>query len=62
MNTHDKGQSTIEYILLVTAVVAVMIAFTTGSGSIFQKKLTNAVTQTSDGMVGMADRLMNSAP
>ena len=29
---NKKGQSTVEYVLLVTAVIAVIIAFTTGTG------------------------------
>ncbi len=59
-----KGQSTVEYILLVTAVIAVIITFT-GPGGVFQTKLTNTIDKTTDGMGNMADRLMgatNPAP
>ena len=38
-----SGQSTVEYVLLVTAVVAVMIALVTGSKSGFQSQLSNTV-------------------
>ena len=53
-----------EYVLLVTAVVAVMIIFMVagGANSPFQSKLTATVTKTADGMGTMADRLMNSIP
>jgi len=36
---NKRGQSTVEYILLVTAVVAVIIVLVTGSNSQFQKTL-----------------------
>lgn len=57
MNT--KGQSTVEYILLVTAVLAVVIALTTGSNSSFQRKLTNATETTIGGMETQAGKLTN---
>lgn len=54
-----KGQSTVEYILLVTAVLAVIIALTTGSNSVFQRKLTNSATITMTGMETEAAKLTN---
>ncbi len=56
----EKGQSTIEYTLLMTAVVAVIITLTTGSSSLFQKKLTNTVNMTLSGMEKEAQKLTNS--
>ncbi|MBI3601833.1 MAG: class III signal peptide-containing protein [Candidatus Omnitrophica bacterium] len=56
-----KGQSTIEYILLVTAVVAVVIFLTTGQNSMFQQRLANTINITTNGMETMANRLTNSA-
>ena len=56
-----SGQSTIEYILLVTAVVAVVIILTTGQNSLFQQKLTNTINITAEGMQSMASKLTNSA-
>ena len=53
----NKGQSTVEYLLLVAAVVAVMIFVTTGRNSPFQQKLSNTVTMTAEGMQSMANRL-----
>ena len=55
-----KAQSTVEYILLVTAVIAVVLLATNGSNSIFQNRLSNAVNTTVDGMQNMANRLTTS--
>ena len=53
-----KGQSTIEYIILVAAVIAAILVFAPGFKSAFQKTL-NAGT---NGMQNMADRLQMSRP
>ena len=55
-----KGQSTVEYILLVSAVLAVVIALTTGKTSMFHNKLTNTVNMTMTGMEQEAQKLTNS--
>lgn len=52
-----RGQSTVEYILLVTAVIAVVIFFTTGKESGFQKKLHNVINMTTDDMEKVAERI-----
>jgi hypothetical protein len=52
-----QGQSTIEYILMVSGVIAAVIVLTTGSTSVFQKKLTNTVTTTLNGMEQQAQKL-----
>ncbi len=57
MTKNKKGQSTVEYILLVTAVIAVIITITTGP---FKEKLTDTINKTTDGMGTMADRLMKA--
>ena len=49
-----SGQSTVEYILVVAAVIAVIIAVTTGS---FHTKLTNTIDTATSGMEDMAGRL-----
>jgi Flp pilus assembly pilin Flp len=59
MRSH-KGQSTVEYILLVTAVLAVIILFTTGNKSIFQQRLNSVFNSTTDGMTTVANRLANA--
>ncbi|MBF0490971.1 MAG: class III signal peptide-containing protein [Candidatus Omnitrophica bacterium] len=58
----NKGQSTVEYVLLVTAVVAVVIVLTVGKGdqSPFQKKLNNTITTTMSGMETEAQKLTTS--
>ncbi len=51
-----KGQSTVEYILLVTAVITVVILFTTNKEGGFQKRLTNVLNQTTGSMEQVANR------
>ncbi|MEI7999053.1 MAG: class III signal peptide-containing protein [Candidatus Omnitrophota bacterium] len=51
-----KGQSTVEYILLVTAVVTVAILIT-GKNSVFQNRLGNTINITTNGMQTMAHNL-----
>ena len=59
---NKKGQNTVEYILLVTAVIAAILLATSGSNSLFQKRLTNAINLTTNGMQTLATRLANIAP
>ncbi len=56
-----KGQSTVEYILLVTAVVAVIILFTTGNNSLFQQRLNSVFNTTTQDMLNVASRLQDNA-
>jgi len=56
-----KGQSTVEYILLVTAVVAVIVLFTVGHNSLFQTRLTSVFSQTSQDMLNVASYLQGNA-
>ncbi len=51
---NKRGQSTVEYVLLVTAVVAVIIAFVTGNKGSFQSQMNTTLnTATADiGVVG----------
>jgi len=55
-----KGQSTVEYILLVTAVIAAIIIFTTGSNSSLRSRLGSVFNQTTDQMQNVATRLSNA--
>lgn len=57
----QKGQSTVEYILLVTAVVAVVILFTVGNGSLFQSRMTTVFNQTTQEMLNAATYLQQNA-
>jgi hypothetical protein len=54
----QSAQSTVEYILLVTAVITVVILFTTNNreGG-FQSRLGNVLNQTTQGMTNVANRL-----
>lgn len=52
-----KGQSTVEYIILVTAVVSVAILFLVSPTSPFQKKVGSSLNAVADQMNVMADRL-----
>ncbi len=53
----NKGQSTIEYIVLVTAVIAIIILFMTGQNSMFGNKITNTYCTTAEGMSERASAL-----
>ena len=53
-----KGQSTVEYIILVTAVIAVIIFFVVnGDTSPFRTKMNQTLGNATDAMVSMASRL-----
>ena len=54
-----KGQSTVEYLILVTAVVAVIIFFVLGSSgtSVFKNTINAAYDQSTNSMVNMSQRL-----
>ena len=56
---NKRGQSTVEYVLLVTAVIAVIIAFTTGTGSNTLKSQLNTTLSTVAGDIN-ADQLTTS--
>ena len=60
-NRKKKGQSTLEYIILVTAVIAVVIVFL-GPGSPFRSRVNAVLETTSNRMQNMADRLSASRP
>lgn len=59
-NMRKTGQSTIEYILLVTAVIGVIIALTATSGSPFRTKLNSTITTTMGGMETEAAKLTSA--
>ena len=61
MRTH-KGQSTVEYILLVTAVILVVVLFTTAKGpGSFQTGLNKVFNQTTQDMLNVASYLQTNA-
>ena len=57
----NKAQSTVEYILLVTAVVTVVVLFTTGNGNLFQTRLNSVLNTTTQDMLNVASRLQDNA-
>jgi hypothetical protein len=60
MHAH-KGQSTVEYLLLITAVIAVIVLFTTGNNSPFQQNLNSVFNTTSQAMLNTATYLQENA-
>jgi hypothetical protein len=52
-----KGQSTVEYIILVTAVIAVVIVFVVNGNSPFRQKMNQTLGNGTDAMANMAARL-----
>jgi uncharacterized protein (UPF0333 family) len=54
-----KGQSTLEYIILVTGVIVVLIIFLK-PGGIFNKAFNGTLASGTNGMQNMAQRLMSS--
>jgi len=54
-----KGQSTVEYIILVAAIIAALIIFLPGT---FQTAFNAALISGTNGMENMADRLSASRP
>ena len=56
------GQSTVEYLILVAGVIAILIIFVGTPGSGFRAALGNTYESATNGMQNMADRLQNSRP
>ncbi len=54
------GQSTVEYILLATAVIAAMIFFTTGDNSVLKTRLGATLNSAANSIGGISNRLVNS--
>ena len=56
----QSGQSTVEYIILVTAVIGVIILFMIAPGSLFKTKMTNTLEQTMNSIQSKSDDLAGS--
>ena len=56
-----KGQSTVEYIILVAAVLAALIIFL-APGGVFQSAFNSTIATGTNGMQNMAQRLAGSRP
>lgn len=59
MKRKNKGQSTVEYIILVAAILAALIVFLR-PGGVFQTAFNDALSTGTSGMQNMANRLANS--
>lgn len=55
-----KGQSTVEYVILVAAILFIIIWFLTSNGSPFRNSLNQALIMGSNGMSNMATTLAGS--
>ena len=59
-NKKKKGQSTLEYIILVTGVIAILIVFLNPNGGIFTKAFNTTLEEGTNGMQDMSNRLKSS--
>ncbi len=57
-----KGQSTVEYIILVAAVLGALLLFVGNENSPFRRAYNETLHTGTDGMENMAGRLSNSHP
>jgi uncharacterized protein (UPF0333 family) len=57
----NKGQSTVEYIILVAAILAALIVFLQ-PGGVFQTAFNDSLNTGTNGMQDMANRLSSSRP
>ncbi len=60
MLKNKRGQSTVEYILLATAVIGAMIFFTTGDNSVLKTRLGITLNSTANSIGSISNRLVNS--
>jgi len=61
-NRKKKGQSTLEYIILVTGVIAILIVFLNPRTGVFNTAFNDTLKQGTNGMQDMANRLRSSRP
>jgi hypothetical protein len=59
-NRKKKGQSTLEYIILVTGVIAILIIFLNPTNGIFNTAFNETLQTGTNGMTDMANRLATS--
>lgn len=59
-NRKKKGQSTLEYIILVTGVIAILIIFLNPTTGIFNTAFNQTLQTGTNGMTSMANRLATS--
>ena len=54
-----KGQSTVEYIVLVAAVILVLVSFIYGKNSLFGQRINKTYDSATGAMTGMGERAVN---
>ncbi len=59
--SRKKGQSTIEYVIMFSGVIAILIVFLANGGP-FRSSLSRTFNQAINGMEAMSNRLANSRP
>jgi uncharacterized protein (UPF0333 family) len=59
-NRKKKGQSTLEYIILVTGVIAILIIFLNPTTGVFNTAFNTTLQTGTNGMTDMANRLATS--
>jgi hypothetical protein len=59
-NRKKKGQSTLEYIILVTGVIAILIVFLNPQTGVFNQAFNATLRSGTNGMTDMANRLESS--
>ena len=57
----QKGQSTVEYILLITAVIGVVILFTNPTKGLFPQRVNQVFNETTQDMLNVASYLQDNA-
>jgi len=57
----QKAQSTVEYILLITAVIAVIIVFTNPVNGLFTNRVNQVFNETTQDMLNVASYLQDNA-
>ena len=61
LRKNKKGQSTVEYVVLVAAVIALLFLFLAPSGT-FRNAFNSTLATGTNGMQDMANRLQSSRP
>ena len=61
LRKHKKGQSTVEYVVLVAAVIALLFIFLEPNG-VFRNAFNSSLATGTNGMTDMANRLSASRP
>lgn len=62
VNRKKKGQSTLEYIILVAGVIAILIVFLNPTTGVFNTRFNATLSESTNAMQNMAARLSGSYP